>query len=344
MTTMRAVRLKYDSLDLAIHEVEIPEPQRGEVRIKVGAVGVCLSDVKLVSGVLTPPMGTRGTVTLGHEIAGVVDKVGAEAGSWTVGDRVLVHPLVQHTSGPLVIGMDLDGGWADYVTVGASNLIRVPDGLPLSQAAIIPDAVSTPWAAVTSTAQVQAGQSAAVWGVGGLGLHAVKALRIVGSTPIIAIDPMAEARERALSAGADFALDPTEANLVEQLREAAGGSGVDHAFDVVGAPGVREQALESLGHGGQLTIVGAGGKPFTVTNPQRLIVFKQRIAGHFSSSFEDLQTITNLIAGGRLDLSTSVSEVLPLEKAAEALDRLQTKKNSPTRIVLSPDLDVAQSV
>lgn len=336
MTTMRAVRFDHNTLELALREIEVPKAGPGKVRVRVGAAGVCLSDVHLASGALRSPSGTRGVVTLGHEVAGIVDDIGEAVVGWTRGDRVVIHPIVETPAGAPVHGMDIDGGWADFIVADASALVRIPDGLPFPEAAILPDAVSTPWAAVTSTARVVAGQSSAVWGIGGLGYHAVKLLRLVGSSPIIAVDPLSSARDRALEAGADVALDPASNDVLEQLLNASGGSGVDHAFDMVGAPTVREQALQALANAGQLTIVGAGGQPFTVDNVQHLIVSHHRIAGHFASQIAHLRTLVDLTAHGRLDLSASVTEVLPLEHAPDAIKQLRRKTDSQIRIVLDP--------
>ena len=102
-------------------------------------------------------------------------------------------------------GIDYDGGWAQYTVAREDTLIPIPDNLPFDQAAIIPDAVSTPYAAVVATAGVRPAQSVGVWGVGGVGAHNVRVARLAGAAPIIAVDPLPSARERALAFGADFA-------------------------------------------------------------------------------------------------------------------------------------------
>lgn len=90
----------------------------------------------------------------------------------------------------LTRGVDYDGGWAEYALAREDTLVPVPDLLPFEQACIIPDAVSTPWAAVTDTARVRPAEAAGVWGVGGLGAHAVQLLLLVGAAPVIAVDPL----------------------------------------------------------------------------------------------------------------------------------------------------------
>src|SRR5439155_23156496 len=139
-------------------------------------------------------------------------------GGWSRGSRVAVRLLHQRPEGEFTIGVDFDGGWAEYVVTPASTLVRIPDSLPFDVASIVPDAVSTPWAAITQTAQVKAGEAVAAWGVGGVGTHAIQILRFVGAAPIIALDPLEEARERALRLGADFVIDPTEEDAAEQIK------------------------------------------------------------------------------------------------------------------------------
>ena len=117
-------------------------------------------------------------------------------------------------------GIDYDGGWAQYTVAREDTLIPIPDTLPFDQAAIIPDAVSTPYAAVVTTAGVRPAQSVGVWGVGGVGAHNVRLARLAGAAPIIAVDPLPSARERALAFGADLALDPAAADFADQVRAA----------------------------------------------------------------------------------------------------------------------------
>ncbi|PLW72781.1 zinc-binding dehydrogenase, partial [Streptomyces sp. DJ] len=191
MTTMRAARLNVPTRSLELVEVPRPVPGPGEVLVKVAAAGVCLSDVHLIEGMLTPLHLEGDTVTLGHETSGTVEEVGEGAGAWKPGDRVLLQAGQLTPQGRVLTrGVDYDGGWADYALASAHTLVAIPDDLPFEQAAIIPDAVSTPWAAITATAAVRPAEAVGVWGIGGLGAHAVQLLRLIGAAPIIAVDPL----------------------------------------------------------------------------------------------------------------------------------------------------------
>ena len=200
--------------------------------------------------------------------------------------------------------------------------------MAFEQAAIIPDAVSTPWAAITSTGHVVAGEKVAVFGVGGLGIHAVQLLKIIGAS-VIAIDPREDARSNALARGADFAFAPDDAELKKHR-------GLNAVFDFAGVSPVRKQALSMLGEQGRLVIVGIANEPIVIPNDMAFTYMRTQIMGHYGSEAHHVTELIELAASGRLDLSHSVSEVLPLESAGDALDKLANKVGNPIRIVLKP--------
>lgn len=253
---MRAARLNLDTNEFGLREVPVPDPEPGWVRIKVRSCGVCLTDLHMLAGKLRGPHCQTDELTLGHEIAGEVDELGDGVEGWVVGDRVAISLLHNKNGSEYTVGVDFDGGWADYLVTPASTLVRVPDSLSFEVASIVPDAVSTPWAAVTQTAAVRAGESVAVWGVGGVGTHAVQILRFVGAAPLIAVDPLAEARERALRLGADYAIDPTAEDAVTRVKELTKGVGVDVAFDFAGFTSVEQDLLAAAAPFGRTIWVG----------------------------------------------------------------------------------------
>ncbi len=336
MATMRAVRLHLPTRTLGVEEVERPVPGPGQVLVKVEAAGVCLSDVHLIEGSLTPLYLPGESVTLGHEVAGTVAELGAGAGRWQVGDRVVLQAGEKRDGITWTRGVDYDGGWAEYALARVDTLFALPDSIPFEQGSIIPDAVSTPWGAVTTTGGVRPAEPVGVWGVGGLGAHGVQLLRAIGAHPIVAVDPAPAARERALAFGADLALDSADPELAAKIGAATGGAGLAAAFDFAGVPAVREQAVKVLGAHGRLVLVGLTDQPLTVTDSIRFSYLQQQILGHYGSEDAAVPQLIALAAGGRLDFSRSVSEVLPLERAAEAVERLQTKQGNPIRLILRP--------
>ncbi|WP_416529715.1 zinc-binding dehydrogenase [Streptomyces coelicoflavus] len=337
MAHMLAARLHVPSRTLRLEEVPRPQPGPGEVLVKVEAAGVCLSDVHLIDGTLTPLLLQGDTVTLGHEVSGTVVETGAGVTAWSPGQRVVLHAGEMRDGVTYTRGVDYDGGWAEYALSAADAMTVLPDAIPFEQGAIIPDAVSTPWGAITETGAVRPAEAVGVWGVGGLGVHAVQLLRAIGACPVVAVDPNPVARERALAAGADLALDSADPELRQRVRAATGGAGLAAAFDFAGVPPVREQAVSVLAPKGRLVLVGLTDKPLTVTDGTRFSYLQQRVLGHYGSDMPvALPQLLRLIQGGRLDFSGSVSGVLPLADAAEAVARLEKKEGDPIRLVLRP--------
>lgn len=334
---MLAARLHLGSpRRLELDDVPTPEPGPDHVLVKVEAAGVCLSDVHLIDATLTPVMLSGDVVTLGHEVAGTVHALGPDVTGAKVGDRVLLQAGELRGGAVFTRGVDYDGGWAEYTLARVDTLVPIPDDLPFEQACFIPDAVSTPWAAITATAQVRPAEPVGVWGVGGLGAHGVQLLRMVGAAPIVAVDPLPAARERALSFGADLAFDPADPELRSRIFAATGGAGLAAAFDFAGVAAVREQAVTCLGPGGRLVLVGLTDKPITITGGIGFSFFQQQLRGHYGSQPEHVTELVTLRRLHRLDLARSVSAVLPLSEAPDAVRALETKQGNPIRLVLRP--------
>lgn len=327
---MRAGRITVSTRAFAVVDVPTPDAGAGQVRIKVAAAGVCLSDVHFLEGILSPGYLVGDCVTLGHEVAGVIDQIGTGVSGVTLGDRVVVTVEQRNEAQQITtLGFDYDGGWAEYLVTKADYIAKIPDSLPFEQAAIIPDAVSTPWAAISSTGKILPGESAVVFGVGGLGIHAVQLLKIVGCSKIIAIDPRNEARARALARGADFAFAPDDPEI-KQHR------GLNAAFDFAGVTSVRKQALSLLGEQGRLVIIGIANEPIVIPNDMAFTYMRTQITGHYGSEARHVRELLEFAAQGKLDLSQSVTEIMPLENAAQALEKLAKKIGDPIRIVLKP--------
>ncbi|GAB1516546.1 zinc-binding dehydrogenase [Actinophytocola sp. KF-1] len=346
---MLAGRLNPSAGTFEMKQVPVPEPGPGQVRIRVRAAGVCLSDVHLIDGSLPPAFLTEPEVTLGHEVAGEIDVVGPDVpDQWRPGTRVTLAagercgqcPQCTRFREPCLAvrtrGVDYDGGWAEYAIATHHTLVAIPDSLSFEQAAIVPDAVSTPWGAVAGAGRAEPGRPAGVWGIGGLGAHAVQLLRMLGAAPIVAADPLESARARALEFGADFAFDPTEPDFGDRVLAATGGAGLDVAYDMAGVGAVRSQALRCLARGGRLVLVGLTPEPLTMRNSVALSTRGLKVIGHYGSAPGDVEKLVDLIRYGRLDLSKSISGTLPLAEAPEAVRALTDKTGNPIRLILVP--------
>ncbi len=343
---MRAARFDAATRELTLTDVPVPALQPHEALVRVQACGVCLSDVHLIDGSLPGPLPV---VTPGHEPAGVIERIGDSVPFWQPGQRVVMaagRPCLTCSAcaggrpdacrAIEIMGFSYDGAWAEFVVAPYAALTLVPDSVPIEQAAILADAVSTPYAALLERATVRPAESVGVWGVGGLGIHAVKLARLLGAAPIVALDPREPARERALRAGADVAIDPSSADAVQQVRAVTGGDGLDVALDVVGSPAVLQQGEQCLAAGGRLVMVGMSFEPTTLGPGVFFSLQSQTLLGHLGYSKQHLDQLVRLVELGRLDVSDSISDVLPLDDVVDAVDRLATKRGDPVRLVLRP--------
>ncbi|WP_432850421.1 zinc-binding dehydrogenase [Amycolatopsis sp. CA-161197] len=344
--TMRAARFDAASKKLSVETVPVPAPGRGEVVVKVAACGICHSDLSQLDGAFTP---RQPVITPGHETAGTVAAVGEGVSFWSPGDRVVVaagRPCgtcreCRHGGGIdsceklRIMAFDYDGAWAEYLLTPATTLVDVPDHVPLEQAAVLADAVSTPYGAV-DTAGLRPAEAVGIWGLGGLGTHLVQLARICGASPIVALDPLPAARERALGLGADFALDPLDEATPDKLAEITAGHGLDVAFDCVGRGASLTQADRALGHRGRLVLVGMSSDQLDLGAELNFVRRRHTVVGHLGYRMKHLADLVELVARGRLDVSGSVSAILPLEEAAEGVRRLREHEGDPIRILLRP--------
>lgn len=344
--TMRAERFYADTKAVVLEDVPIPEPGPGEVLVKVAFCGICHSDVSLINGTLPAQ---RPVVTQGHEASGTIAKLGPDVTGWSEGDRVIVAagrpcgtcPNCRRGDGAHCLMMQLmafayDGAWAEYTVALAAGLTRVPDNVPLEQAAILADAVSTPYGAVVHTGTVGIGESVGVWGVGGIGTHIVQLARLVGAAPIIAIDINPVVRDRALELGADHAFDSRDPDLKARIDEVTGGRKLDVAFDAVGLKVTFEQALDCLTVGGRLVAVGMSAESPTIGPTSMFGLTQKKVLGHLGYENTDIETLARLVSLGRLDLSRSISRIIPLEDVQAGIDALEHADGNPIRILVQP--------
>ncbi|AGC60441.1 zinc-dependent alcohol dehydrogenase [Mycobacterium liflandii 128FXT] len=344
--TMRAERFYADSKTVVLEDVPIPEPGPGEVLVKVAYCGICHSDLSLINGTFPTQ---APVVTQGHEASGTIAKLGPEVDGWSEGDRVVVAAGRPCQSCPncrrgdtvnclriQLMAFAYDGAWAEYTVAQAAGLTRVPDNVSLDQAAILADAVSTPFGAVVRTGKVAVGESVGVWGVGGVGTHIVQLARLVGAVPVIALDINPVVLDRALELGADYAFDSRDDQLHDKLAEITGGRMLDVAFDAVGLTATFEQALGSLTAGVRLVGVGMSAESPTVGPTSMFGLTHKQVLGHLGYQNVDIETLAKLVSLGRLDLSRSISEIVPLEDLPLGIEKLERQDGNPIRILVQP--------
>ncbi|WP_448627371.1 zinc-dependent alcohol dehydrogenase [Geodermatophilus sp. URMC 64] len=343
---MRASRFEGAGRPLALQEIPVPRPAADEVLVRVATTGLCGSDVHIAVEGITPTPYVP--ITLGHEIAGTVAVVGAAVTDWAVDERVCVFPLTfDGTCASCVaghseiclnrraIGIHRDGGLAEYVAVPARNLCAIPEDVPFGQAAICTDAVITPFHALADVARLSPGESVAVIGVGGLGLHAVQIAKIAGASPVIAVDTRRSQLERASRNGADVVVDASRDSVVDDVLAATAGIGVDVAAEFIGTQATIAQAVECLRIGGRTVVAGLGADPITVLPPTVFVRKQLQLLGSYGASIATLRRVLQLVATGRLDLSSSITHTFALEEADTALRTLHEKIGDPQRVVVT---------
>lgn len=346
--TMGAARFDRAGRRLTVQDVPVPELGPGDVLVRVEAAGICASDLHMIDGIL--PDFPLEHVTPGHEGAGTIERVGPGVPLWQAGQRVVLMAgkncgvcrmcLSGNVKGcltPLVMGQNYDGSWAEYVIVHFGVLVALPENVPFEQAALIPDALATPYTGLIHRGRLALGETVGLWGIGGLGVHAVQTARLAGAGLIIAVDPLDAARQRALELGADHAFDPRAVDVRAEVMRLTGGEGLDLAVDLAGFNAPLDQCVSCLGRYGRAVIIGMSLEPVQLTEPSVMLGYmNHEVLGHDGYEPRDITGLVRLVASGRLDLSRSVSHVVSLEDVAGGVDRLRTKEGDPVRIVVKP--------
>lgn len=344
--TMLAERFHSDTGEVTVEEVPVPEPGPGQVRIKVSYCGICHSDLSLISGHFPAQLPV---VTQGHEAAGVIDALGAGVSGWEVGDRVIPsagRPCLvcrRCRRGDFTNCLDLhlmafayDGAWAQYTIAQAMGLTRIPDEVDMKQAAILADAVSTPFGAVVRTGKVHPGNAVGVWGLGGVGAHIIQLARLAGAVPLIGFDIDDYALERALRLGADHVFRSDDPNLVDEVTRATGGRMIDVAFDAVGIQPTLRQAVSVLDNHGKVVTVGMSVQDMNLGTFLEFNLKSKQVLGHIGYQNQDIGMLAEMLKYGRLDLHESVTEVVPLTDIATGIEHLEKKVGNPIRILVDP--------
>lgn len=345
MLAARLHRVRTDDRpeEVRIDEVPVPEPGPGQVLVEIRACGVCASDLHVVQGVT--PHGPELPQTLGHEPAGVIAEVGDDVGDWRPGDRVVMQmarpcgecefclagrpAICRNISIP---GVDADGAQAEYALAEARFLAPIPPDVEFAQAAILTDAVATPYHAL-KRGGIGEGVTAAIYGLGGLGMHAVQLAKLAGAW-VVGVDLDPTNLERALEWGADEVVDASDGKPHRAVRALSDG-GVDSAFEFVGHPDTVSQAAKSLKPGGRAAIVGLTPAPMTLM-PEALFVSQElEVVGSFGSTSQDLNELLDLLESGRLDLSRSITHRWSIEDFPRSLEILETRDEHPIRMVVS---------
>lgn len=340
---------------LAIEEFELAPPGPGEVLVRVRAAGLCHSDLSVIEGNRPRPL----PMVLGHEMAGIVEEVGSGITDLQRGDHVvasfvpscgvcgpcvagrpaLCEPgLASNTAGTLLSGerrLCQHGapihhhlgvsGFAEWATVSRRSLVRVDPTLPFAEAALFGCAVITGVGAVVNTAAMPKLSTLAVIGLGGVGLAALLAGRMLEATTIIAIDLNESKLAKALELGATLAINAADTDCVELVREASSG-GVAYAFEMAGSARALELAYRVTRRGGTTVSAGLPHPQQQLTIPHVSLVAEERtLKGSYLGSCvpeRDIPQYIEWYRAGRLPVDLLLSERIALDEINGAFDRL----------------------
>jgi propanol-preferring alcohol dehydrogenase len=289
-------------------------------------------------------------IALGHEPSGVIAALGQEVEVWKVGERVTINPFLtcgkcinclsgnsQICISRRVIGIHNEGGLAEFLKIPAENLVHLPENIPFDQGGIAVDAVATPFHAITKRGALRVGEKVAVFGCGGLGIHGVQIAKVCGASLVIAVDAIDSALERAKKVGADEVIDPRKDSPVKNIREMTDGIGVDLALEFIGLKETIEQAVGCIRVGGRTVVVGLGPDEVILPPPTQIVRTELSFLGSYGSTTSEIQSVIDLVASGKLNLSDSITERFPLEEVNKGLEHLHKKIGNPIRIVIELD-------
>jgi len=335
----------------AVEELTFEAPGPREARVRVLACGLCHSDLHVVE---TKGWGTRFPILLGHEGAGVVEEVGSEVTSVAPGDRVVIawrapcgecpqcrrgdprrcssqlrakRRMHRAVDGALLTPVLRCGTYADQAIVHEACAVKVPEELPVEQAALLACGFSTGAGAALWATPVREGSDVAVIGCGGVGLAVVQGALLRGAGRIFAVDVAPDKFEHARNLGATDAVDASSVDPVEAVRELTGGRGVEFAFSAIGAAKGLAQAIRMCAYAGTATLVGMP-KPDKKLHADLFTdVFTPKVTvavthGGDTIPREDFPFLAQAALDGRIDLARFVTSTISLDEVPERLDRI----------------------
>ncbi len=331
--TMKALRKMRPARGANLESVSVPALGPIEVLVRVRAASICGTDLHIYgwdrwsASRIKPPM------TFGHEFCGVVERVGEEVVSVKPGEFVSAEMHLRdghcrpcrmgqpHLCQNLrIIGIDLDGCFAEFVKIPADNIWKIDAAIPEHYAAIM-DPLGN--AVHTVLAGAIAGQTVGVTGCGPIGLMAIAVAKACGCSTLFATEVNPHRRALAQKMGADEALDPTQGDVVKRVREATGG-GVDVVLEMSGHPAAIQQGLQMLRNGGRASLLGLASEPVTLDLVADVIFKGATVQGIYGRKmFETWVQMTELLKTGRLNLEPLFAERMPLERFADAFSLLQ---------------------
>ena len=341
---MKAVRMLEAGKPLELQEIPIPSISEKDILVRVRAAGICHSDAHYRAG--RSSMG-KIPITLGHEVAGEVEWTGSQVKTVNAGDRVALHYNIscgdcyycskgneQFCTTVKMLGHHVDGGYAEYVAVPARNAIPLPEEIPFTAGATLMCASATALHALRK-GRVKAGETVAVFGVGGLGLSAIQLAKAMGAVEVYAVDIQRDKLELASEYNA-IPIDASRCDAVQEIRKLTNGKGVDVALEMIGLQRTMKQTVESLGVLGRAVIVGISRTPLEVDPYVTLIGHEAEVIGSNDHLLQELPVLVDMARRKILDTSRVVSQVIPLDAGLinQRLDDLERFTNDVRAVIV----------
>lgn len=342
---MKAVRFIGVNQPLQMQEVPVPEIGERDILVKVKAAGVCHSDAHYRAGI-SPVRPVP--LTLGHEVAGVVEKIGSQVTNIKIGDRVALHYNLscgdcyhcstgndQFCEKVLMIGHFTNGGYAEYIAVPARNAILLPDEIPFEQGATLMCASATAFHALRKS-RIKGGETVAIFGAGGLGQSAIQLAKAFGALEVFAVDINESKLDLAKQHGA-IPVNAKKVDAVAEIKRLTHNKGVDVAIEMIGLPQTMKQALQVAGVMARVVIVGLSNKTLEIQTYTELLGNEVELIGSNDHHLQELPLLVDLARRKVLDTSKVVSKTIPLDADAinAALDELE-RFGSDVRTVIVP--------
>ncbi len=342
---MKAALFKNAQEPLQAGEIEAPAPQADEVLIDIKACGICGTDVHIAKEGSIPTAFTP--IALGHEPAGVIAGLGSAVSNWHLGDRVACYPAAFCGQCPAcengreglcfkseIFGIGRHGAMAEQMAAPARCLVKLPDSISFEVGAILTDAVSTPYHAVVRRAQLVAGESVVIIGCGGLGSQAVRFCKLFGAARIIAVDRNSAALEAAEKAGATDVILAGDEPANKLVKTLTAGTGVDVAFEFVGASRTIDTAVRCLRRGGRAVVVGIGTEKIQLPAVRTFVGNEYELRGSMGLDLQDLKDVVALVEAGKLQLD-GTTHGISINAVDSALVLLQQGRAEHARYVVT---------
>jgi len=348
--TMRALRKVRAGAGAELVEVPLPRPGPGEVLVRVNAASICGTDLHILEwNDWAADRVHRLPMTFGHEVAGTVADAGPEVHHVERGTFVAAESHIacgycrtcrtgrSHICENLrILGVDVDGAFADYVVIPATCAWAVGSGIDPGVASVMEPFGNAVHAVVGSEAggDVEASE-VAVLGCGPIGLFAVAVARAGGASRVIGIDPNGYRRDLAAKMGADAVVDPTQADPVAAIKEMTAGRGAPVVLEMSGNPRAVGQGTEMLARGGRMSLLGLPDEPVPLALTDNVIFKEARLLGITGREmFRTWQQTQTLLESGMVDVGPVLTHRFDLERFAEAFDTLRSGRSGKVILVI----------